>query len=435
MFFATKNNLKLLLLLVFLIFNFFSKKIFIYRHEKLLETFNITDSRINDISDETYLNESFENGRKNNSLITCFSSNKKIYWKNETDLEIEKLKEEIINNRKVNISFENVEDFYKREHPKISIIITIYNQAYYIKSLYAHIQNQELKDIEIIFVDDVSTDNSFLIIKELMEKDKRIIYLKNDINRHQFYSINYGVLNSKGEYILSVDADDFHFNNILIKAYETAKTYNLDILQFYMLSGVTLWETVKYKSGIICNNQNIRNIYYYGITRNLPDKLIRRSIFIKAINFIDKKLYYEDYHIHPDDTSFFGIIRFANSYGFLEQIGYFYNQDPDRKPKLKIKKNKKEIINKDIKSYFNIMKYFILQSDNNTIEKNNIPYRFFIEHVKDRFEKDMKYLIRDFDFYIEVFNLFLDCPFLANEKKEIFQKLKHRIILKRRHYI
>ena len=115
MFFATKNNLKLLLLLVFLIFNFFSKKIFIYRHEKLLETFNITDSRINDISDETYLNESFENGRKNNSLITCFSSNKKIYWKNETDLEIEKLKEEIINNRKVNISFENVEDFYKRE--------------------------------------------------------------------------------------------------------------------------------------------------------------------------------------------------------------------------------------------------------------------------------------------------------------------------------
>ena len=435
MFFATKNNLKLLLLLVFLIFNFFSKKIFIYRHEKLLETFNITDSRINDISDETYLNESFENGRKNNSLITCFSSNKKIYWKNETDLEIEKLKEEIINNRKVNISFENVEDFYKREHPKISIIITIYNQAYYIKSLYAHIQNQELKDIEIIFVDDVSTDNSFLIIKELMEKDKRIIYLKNDINRHQFYSINYGVLNSKGEYIHSVDADDFHFNNILIKAYETAKTYNLDILQFYMISGMSLWETVKYKSGIICNNQNIRNIYYYGITRNLPDKLIRRSIFIKAINFIDKKLYYEDYHIHPDDTSFFGIIRFANSYGFLEQIGYFYNQDPDRKPKLKIKKNKKEIINKDIKSYFNIMKYFILQSDNNTIEKNNIPYRFFIEHVKDRFEKEMKFLIRDFDFYIEVLNLFLNCPFLANEKKEIFQKLKHRIILKRRHYI
>lgn len=58
-------------------------------------------------------------------------------------------------------------------------------------------------------------------------------------------------MNSKGEYILSVEADDFHFNNILIKAYETAKTYNLDILQFYMISGMSLWETVKYKSGII----------------------------------------------------------------------------------------------------------------------------------------------------------------------------------------
>ena len=268
-----------------------------------------------------------------------------------------------------------------------------------------------------------------------MEKDKRIIYLKNDINRHQFYSINYGVLNSKGEYILSVDADDFHFNNILLKAYETAKTYDLDILQFYMFSGMSLWESVKYKSGIICNNEKIRNIFYYGISRNLPDKLIRRSIFIKAINFMDKKLYTEDYHIHPDDTSFFGIIRFANSYGFLEQIGYYYNQEPNRKPKLKIKKNKKDIINLDIKSLFNIMKYFILQSDNNTVEKNFIPYRFFLERVKKKFEKNVKYITKDFDFYIEVFNLFLECPFFTNEKKKLFQKLKHKIIIKKRYYI
>ena len=84
-------------------------------------------------------------------------------------------------------------------------------------------------------MDDASTDNSSSIIRELMEKDKRIIYLKNNINRKQYYSINYGVLNSNGEYILSVDPDDFIINNILIKAYETAKLYNLDILQFYML--------------------------------------------------------------------------------------------------------------------------------------------------------------------------------------------------------
>ena len=65
------------------------------------------------------------------------------------------------------ISFDNKTHFYKRKTPKISIIITVYNQGYYIKKSYAHILQQEIKDIEIIFVDDASTDNSSFIIKEL----------------------------------------------------------------------------------------------------------------------------------------------------------------------------------------------------------------------------------------------------------------------------
>ena len=59
----------------------------------------------------------------------------------------------------------------------------------------------------------------------MIKKDKRIVYLKNVINKRQYYSINIGILNSKGEYILSVDPDDLLVNNILIKAYETAKMY------------------------------------------------------------------------------------------------------------------------------------------------------------------------------------------------------------------
>ena len=52
-----------------------------------------------------------------------------------------------------------------------------------------------------------------------------------------------------------------------------------------MLLNTSLWK-IKYKSGIICGNINIRNIFYYGETRNLPDKLIKRQIYIKAINFM-----------------------------------------------------------------------------------------------------------------------------------------------------
>ena len=106
--------------------------------------------------------------------------------------------------------------------------------------IYASIHQQELKDIEIIFIDDASTDNSSFVIKDLMKLDKRISYIKNNINKKQFYSINLGVLYSNGEYILSIDPDDLLLNNILIKVYKTSKYYNLDILQFYMLSGMNL---------------------------------------------------------------------------------------------------------------------------------------------------------------------------------------------------
>ena len=77
--------------------------------------------------------------------------------------------------------------------------------------------NQSLKEIEIIFIDDASIDNSSLDVENLMEKDKRIVYLKNKKNRGQFYSRNKAVLYSKGEYVIIVDPEDLLLNNILIK--------------------------------------------------------------------------------------------------------------------------------------------------------------------------------------------------------------------------
>ena len=67
--------------------------------------------------------------------------------------------------------------------------------------------------------------------------DKRIIYLKNDINKRAFYSRCRGILEAKGEYVIVIDSDDILINNILIKAYETAKKFDLDIVQFYIISG------------------------------------------------------------------------------------------------------------------------------------------------------------------------------------------------------
>ena len=138
---------------------------------------------------------------------SCYPTKNKLFWKNEKDLQIIRLQKEIKTSNLSQISFKDIRHFYKRECPKISIIITVYNQGHYLKTLYSFIQKQELEDIEIIFIDDSSNDNSSFIIKELLEFDKRIIYLKNIKNKRQFYSIYMGIFHSKGEYILSIDPE------------------------------------------------------------------------------------------------------------------------------------------------------------------------------------------------------------------------------------
>ena len=211
---------------------------------------------------------------------------------------------------------------------KIKLIITIYNQENFLKYAYFYIQKQELEDIEIIFVDDAPSDNSSKLIYSLMENDKRIIYIKNKINKGAFHSRNEGILLSKEKYILIHDPDDLLLNNILIKSYEIAEYYNLDILQFYVIRGSLdknkIWKGNKYKSGILYSEE-VKNVFFFSVTRTLWDKLIKREVIVKSINSMREEFRKEKYIVHSDDTIFWGIISSTNSYGFLEQIGYFYN--------------------------------------------------------------------------------------------------------------
>ena len=156
---------------------------------------------------------------------------KKLFWKNGK-INVNIVKDEIRKYENLSISFNEIEYASNVINPKISLIIPVFNQENYLIPLYISIKNQSLKEIEIIFVDDASTDNSSNIIKKINEKDERIVLLKNKINKRTFYSRKLGSFYSKGEYILIIDPDDLLLNNILEKAYETSKYYNLDLLQY-----------------------------------------------------------------------------------------------------------------------------------------------------------------------------------------------------------
>ena len=113
---------------------------------------------------------------------------------------------------------------------KVSIIVPVYNVELYLRECLDSIINQTLKDIEIICVDDCSTDNSYIILDEYSKKDSRIKLLKHNVNKGLGPARNTGINVAQGEYIGFIDSDDYISLDYFENLYNTAKKYNSDIV-------------------------------------------------------------------------------------------------------------------------------------------------------------------------------------------------------------
>ena len=115
---------------------------------------------------------------------------------------------------------------------KISIIVPIYNSEKYLNKCIDSLINQTEQELEIILINDGSTDNTEKIIKKY--KDPRIKYYKND-NHGIGYTRNFGIDKSSGEYIMFVDSDDSLSRNSCEELLKKAKSSNCDmvICDFY----------------------------------------------------------------------------------------------------------------------------------------------------------------------------------------------------------
>lgn len=114
--------------------------------------------------------------------------------------------------------------------PAISILMPIYNAAPTLRQALESVTSQTLKDIEIICVNDGSTDDSPAIIKEYAAGDKRIKVI-NKQNSGYGDSMNQGLDKASGEYIAILEPDDFYEPNMLETLYDIAKKNNLDVVK------------------------------------------------------------------------------------------------------------------------------------------------------------------------------------------------------------
>ena len=118
--------------------------------------------------------------------------------------------------------------------PKVSVIITIYNREKYIEDCARTLFEQTLNDVELLFVDDASTDDSVMVLRKLLEnypKRKeltRIICLEK--NGGRAVARQTGIDHLTGDYVIHVDSDDWVDFDMLEKLYEKAKKNHADIV-------------------------------------------------------------------------------------------------------------------------------------------------------------------------------------------------------------
>ncbi len=113
--------------------------------------------------------------------------------------------------------------------PKVSIIIPFNNVENYITECLDSVLNQTLSDIELILINDASTDSSREIVQKYAEKDSRIKIIDIEERKGQGFARNRGIEAAQGEYIGFVDSDDFVENDMFELLYNSAKTNNTDI--------------------------------------------------------------------------------------------------------------------------------------------------------------------------------------------------------------
>lgn len=258
---------------------------------------------------------------------------------------------------------------------KVSVIVPVYNTGKYISKCLESLTNQTLKDIEIICVNDGSTDNSLEILKNFADKDERIKIITQE-NKRQGAARNRGFEIATGEYIGYIDSDDWIDLDYFEKLYNAAKKYNSDIAlatNVRIGNGKTKKRLDITKEEFVTSLQDKIDISHQVNNPCPTNKIYRRDMLLKNNITWPEGVYYEDkiYTIQA--------LYYANGLVTVPQIKYYYFRNPKSTVKTSSKKlttdkenAKREVLNflkskdakirdgefwalkKDIKLIFNI---------------------------------------------------------------------------------
>ena len=182
--------------------------------------------------------------------------------------------------------------------PKVSIIIPTYNVENYLRECMESVTRQTLKDIEIICINDGSTDGSLQILKEYANKDSRIV-LVDKKNEGYGVGMNIGLDKATGEYIGIVEPDDFVPLNMYEDLYNAAKENDLDFVKadFYRFTR----DSENGNMELIYNHLDATGENYNQVINPFEKPYITKFI-MNTWSGIYRREYIEEYHIRHNTT-------------------------------------------------------------------------------------------------------------------------------------
>ena len=199
--------------------------------------------------------------------------------------------------------------------PKVSVIVPVYNVEKYLERCINSLVNQTLQDIEIIFVDDGSTDSSKIIIEKYLNLHREKIKYYYKKNGGLSSARNYGIPHAKGEYIAFLDSDDYIEPTMYEEMYNIAKKENSDMVECDFI-----WkypDKQKYDCGQIYNSKKEAIEKARVVAWN---KLIKRDILGKEKIEFPFGLRYEDVEF------FYKLIPSLNKISFVKKYFIHYVQ-------------------------------------------------------------------------------------------------------------
>jgi len=207
----------------------------------------------------------------------------------------------------------------------ISIIIPVYNVELFVSKCLESVIQQDYKNIEIIVINDGSTDDSLAICERYKNKDKRITLI-NQSNHGLSFSRNIGIERAKGEWIIFLDSDDWISNDFCTKLLNLALMHQSDLV---ISNYVKVYEgslpIINSKTTLLIfeKNEALNELYNEKYLQFVIScgKLIRRTI-LNSIRFPNGKLHEDEFVSHL-------ILSNSNRVVYTSEQLLFYRQRPN----------------------------------------------------------------------------------------------------------